>query len=194
MALLEGLVGRLLDRADRGQLVLELYDGNGQGRIYGPTRAPQILVSPAAAVKGADRQSTVVIERARLRQREAASAGDGLPNELHPVSRRVLLARGVQDESALSLNLQELHSPDGLSDIDTAAQLLADAIMQDQSVLIVGDFDADGATGTALAVLVSRGNGLQAPGLSGTQSLRIRLWTHRSTGRNPGVLRHRTCW
>jgi len=94
-----------------------------------------------------------VIERARLRQREAASAGDGLPESLHPVSRRVLLARGVQDESALSLNLQELHSPDELSDIDGAAQLLADAIMQDQSVLIVGDFDADGATGTALAVL-----------------------------------------
>jgi hypothetical protein len=36
MALLESLVGRMLDRADRGQLVLELYAGNGQGRIYGP--------------------------------------------------------------------------------------------------------------------------------------------------------------
>jgi single-stranded-DNA-specific exonuclease len=78
---------------------------------------------------------------------------DKLPPELHPVSRRVLLARGVHDASALALNLRELHPPDGFSGIETAAQLLADAIMEDQSVLIVGDFDADGATGTALAGL-----------------------------------------
>jgi hypothetical protein len=36
MVLLEGLVGRLLDRADRRQLVLTVYEGRGQGRVYGP--------------------------------------------------------------------------------------------------------------------------------------------------------------
>jgi hypothetical protein len=36
MALLEGLVGSLVDRADRRQLVLTIYEGRGQGRVYGP--------------------------------------------------------------------------------------------------------------------------------------------------------------
>jgi hypothetical protein len=36
MALLESLVGSLLNRADRGQLVLKIYEGKGQGRVYGP--------------------------------------------------------------------------------------------------------------------------------------------------------------
>ncbi|MCW8873506.1 MAG: single-stranded-DNA-specific exonuclease RecJ [Xanthomonadales bacterium] len=94
-----------------------------------------------------------MMERARVQRRSFASNVDELPPELHAVSRRVLLARGVHDASALALNLQELHPPDGFSGIETAAQLLADAITEDQSVLIVGDFDADGATGTALAGL-----------------------------------------
>lgn len=94
-----------------------------------------------------------MIERARIRRREIPALVDELPAHLHPVSRRVLLARGVHDESTLRLNLQELLPPDRLSDIDRAAELLADAITGDQSVLIVGDFDADGATGTALAIL-----------------------------------------
>jgi len=94
-----------------------------------------------------------MIQRARIRRREAASGTDELPRELHPASRRVLLARGVHDASGLALSLGGLHAPDSLAGIEHAAGLLADAIMSDQSVLVVGDFDADGATGTALAIL-----------------------------------------
>ena len=94
-----------------------------------------------------------MIDRARIQRRSSVPAVDELPQGLHPVSRRVLLARGVQDAATLRLDLQELQPPEGFAGIETAAQLLADAIMQDQSVLIVGDFDADGATGTALAGL-----------------------------------------
>ena len=42
-----------------------------------------------------------------------------------------------------------------------AAALIADAVQQDRSILVVGDFDADGATGTALAVLALRAMGGQ---------------------------------
>ena len=94
-----------------------------------------------------------MIERARIRRRDVAPGADELPDDLHPASRRVLQARGVHDASGLTLNLRGLHAPDSLSDIGHAATLLADAITGDQSILIVGDFDADGATGTALAVL-----------------------------------------
>jgi len=76
-----------------------------------------------------------------------------LPADLHPVLRRVLLARGVSDSGQLSLSLKDMLRPDSLSGIESAAGLLADAVMEDRAILIVGDFDADGATGTALAIL-----------------------------------------
>jgi len=71
---------------------------------------------------------------------------------LHPVIRRILLARDVTDEESLNLKLGRLQPPAALSGIREAADIVADAVVAGQSILIVGDFDADGATGTALAV------------------------------------------
>ena len=76
-----------------------------------------------------------------------------LPEDMHPVIRRVLLARGVTDPGKLSLQLSDMLHPGGLGSINAAAAILADAVTGGQRILIVGDFDADGATGTALAVL-----------------------------------------
>jgi single-stranded-DNA-specific exonuclease len=76
-----------------------------------------------------------------------------LPDDMHPVIRRVLLARGVTDPGEMSLQLSDMLHPGGLGSIDAAAAILADAVTGEQRILIVGDFDADGATGTALAVL-----------------------------------------
>ena len=90
--------------------------------------------------------------RRKLKQRESQAVSDKLPDGLHPVIRRVLLARNISDESALDMNLARLLPPTSLAGIARAAEILADAIVSDQSILIVGDFDADGATGTALAV------------------------------------------
>jgi single-stranded-DNA-specific exonuclease len=100
-----------------------------------------------------------MIEAQRIRRREVHDAADALPAHLHPVTRRILLARGVVNADALQLDLQNMYPPDGLSGLDAAARLLADAVAQDRSVLIVGDFDADGATGTSLAVLALRAMG-----------------------------------
>jgi single-stranded-DNA-specific exonuclease len=95
----------------------------------------------------------------RIRRRELPAATDSLPRHLHPVARRILLARGVADADGLRLGLRDMHPPDALSGVDSAAALLADAVSQDRSVLVVGDFDADGATGTSLAVLALRAMG-----------------------------------
>ena len=88
----------------------------------------------------------------KVRQRETESGSDTLPDSLHPVIRRVLLARNITDEASLDLKLGRLQSPASLSGIKAAADILAEAVVAGQSILIVGDFDADGATGTAVAV------------------------------------------
>ena len=88
----------------------------------------------------------------KVRQRQPASGSDNLPDSLHPVIRRVLLSRGISDEESLNLGMSRLQSPATLKGIGQAAEILADAIVSAQSILIVGDFDADGATGTAVAV------------------------------------------
>ena len=90
--------------------------------------------------------------RAKVRQRETAAVSNTLPDSLHPVIRRVLLARNVTDEESLNLKLDRLQSPATLSGIREAAEMLADAVVAGQSILVVGDFDTDGATGTAVAV------------------------------------------
>jgi single-stranded-DNA-specific exonuclease len=71
---------------------------------------------------------------------------------LHPVLQRILLARGVRDATGLELGLAQMLPPQQLGGLPQAAQRLADAVKLDQHILVVGDFDADGATGTCLAV------------------------------------------
>ena len=88
----------------------------------------------------------------KLRQRETGSVSNTLPDTLHPVIRRILLARDITDENSLDLKLGRLQPPDALSGISGAAGILADAVVAGQRILVVGDFDADGATGTAVAV------------------------------------------
>ena len=88
-----------------------------------------------------------------IRSRVIPESADDLLEEFHPVIRRVLLARGVRDADELSLAMQDMLRPDDLGGIEQAASLLADAVTEDKQILIVGDFDADGATGTALAML-----------------------------------------
>ena len=65
---------------------------------------------------------------------------------------RIYAARGVLDAGDLDLSLQALHSPDLLRGMDEAVERLVQALQMDQRILVVGDFDADGATSTALAV------------------------------------------
>lgn len=65
----------------------------------------------------------------------------------------ILARRGVQSEQELELKLKHLLPP-ALKGLETAVELIDQAIDQQKQIVIVGDYDADGATSTALMVLV----------------------------------------
>lgn len=74
---------------------------------------------------------------------------------------RVLSARGIKNINELDYNLKRLLAPSGLSQIKDAAVLLAEAVTADAKIVIVGDFDADGATSSVLAIRCLRAMGLK---------------------------------
>ncbi len=71
---------------------------------------------------------------------------------VHPLLAQLLAARGVQDPAELETGLERLHPPGALKGIDEAGQLLADAIAQRRRVVVVADYDCDGATACAVAL------------------------------------------
>ncbi|MCF7982611.1 MAG: single-stranded-DNA-specific exonuclease RecJ [Pseudomonadales bacterium] len=73
---------------------------------------------------------------------------------LHPLLSRLYASRGIRDGSELDLSLSKLLPFQDLKGIETAVNLLRQALEQQQHILIIGDFDADGATSSALAMKV----------------------------------------
>lgn len=90
-----------------------------------------------------------------------AIAEDHLPAELHPVLRRVFLNRGVSTPEQLELSLERLLPYHSLKGIEAAVALLVEALQAQKSILVVGDFDADGATSTALACAALKAMGAE---------------------------------
>ncbi len=84
-------------------------------------------------------------------RRAVPSLGDW-PDQVPPVLRRIYAARGVATFAETQLRLADLLHPDLLGGLDAATTLLADAIRTNRHIVIVGDFDCDGATGTAVGV------------------------------------------
>ncbi len=72
--------------------------------------------------------------------------------DLHPLLQKVYLARGVFSKQQLEKELKNLLSFKLLSNIDAAVDLIINHINNKNKILIIGDFDGDGATSTALAV------------------------------------------
>ncbi len=86
----------------------------------------------------------------RLVQRECnGNIGDEQQSDL---LLRVLARRGINSESELSVELKQLHPISSLLGIESAVDILLTAFEKKQNILIVGDFDADGATATAVAI------------------------------------------
>jgi len=79
----------------------------------------------------------------------------------HPLLNRIYAARGVTDPAEFDYDLKHLLSYASLKGIEQAVACLTIAIQEQQHVLIVGDFDADGATSTALAILALKAFGLK---------------------------------
>ena len=80
---------------------------------------------------------------------------------VHPLLKPLLAARGASSDQDIDYRLANLHKPDTLKGLDKAVDLLATALEQQQRVLLVGDFDADGATSCALAITALQAMGLQ---------------------------------
>jgi single-stranded-DNA-specific exonuclease len=91
---------------------------------------------------------------ARIQRRVLPPGGTFGPH-LHPLLRRVYAARGVAGDAELDLSLGRLLPVSSLPGVDAAARLLAEH-RDSGRVLIVGDFDADGATSSALMVRALR--------------------------------------
>jgi single-stranded-DNA-specific exonuclease len=81
-------------------------------------------------------------------------------SELPPLLRRVYAARHVQSMKELERSLAHLLPFHLLLGIEKAVERLAEAVTNNQRILIVGDFDADGATSTAVAVRALRSFGV----------------------------------
>ena len=72
-----------------------------------------------------------------------------LPSDLHPVIKQIYATRNVQNAHELNNSAATLIDFKLFKDIDKATELLIDALNAQSRILIVGDFDADGATSTA---------------------------------------------
>ena len=70
----------------------------------------------------------------------------------HPVLNRVFQNRGIQSAEDLNLSPSKLINPFTLKDMDKAVECIIDHYYNDSKVVIVGDFDCDGATSTTIAV------------------------------------------
>lgn len=80
---------------------------------------------------------------------------------IHPLLQRIYRSRGVKCETELQHPLDSLLSFDALKDIKKAVSILFEALQSQKQILIVGDFDADGATSTAVAMRALRSFGAQ---------------------------------
>ena len=72
--------------------------------------------------------------------------------ELNPVFRRILAARGVQSIGEIDYRLKNITPLESIRNLSEAADLLADLIKRNKTILVFGDYDADGATSTALCM------------------------------------------
>ncbi len=96
-------------------------------------------------------------ETVEIRRRPRAGRFHG--TSLHPVLQRIYDARQIEHHRQLERELDRLIPFTELMNIDAAAQHLYQALQRQQKILVVGDFDADGATSSALALRALRAFG-----------------------------------
>lgn len=94
----------------------------------------------------------------QLRRRTVDEAAD-LPANLPPLLRRLYASRGVSSAGELERSVRGMLPWQQLSGINKAVALLYRALQEELRIVVVGDFDADGATSTALSVLALRALG-----------------------------------
>ncbi|EAB7560141.1 single-stranded-DNA-specific exonuclease RecJ [Salmonella enterica subsp. enterica serovar Newport] len=97
-------------------------------------------------------------QQRQLRRREADETAE-LPADLPPLLRRLYASRGVRSARELERSVKGMLPWQQLIGIDNAVEILYNAFREGTRIIVVGDFDADGATSTALSVLGMRALG-----------------------------------
>ena len=97
-------------------------------------------------------------QKIQLRRREADETTE-LPADLPPLLRRLYASRGVRTANDLERSLKGMLHWQTLTGVEKAVEMLHDAFEKNLRIMVVGDFDADGATSTALSVLSLRAMG-----------------------------------
>ncbi|EEL9598724.1 single-stranded-DNA-specific exonuclease RecJ [Salmonella enterica] len=97
-------------------------------------------------------------QQRQLRRRESDETAE-LPADLPPLLRRLYASRGVRSARELERSVKGMLPWQQLSGIDNAVEILYNAFREGIRIIVVGDFDADGATSTALSVLGMRALG-----------------------------------
>ncbi|WP_290698019.1 single-stranded-DNA-specific exonuclease RecJ [Amphritea sp.] len=87
-----------------------------------------------------------------IRRREV-DKNSNVFNQVHPLLARIYASRGLHNSEELGRSLQTLQTGRDMLGLDAAVSRLITALEQDQHILIVGDFDCDGATSTAVGIL-----------------------------------------
>ncbi len=93
-------------------------------------------------------------EEALIIRRKINDIASGLTE--HPVLDRILISRGLCNKNALDWALKSLPSPMSLAGMEAAVELLEICVTSQERILIIGDYDCDGATSTALTVTALR--------------------------------------
>jgi single-stranded-DNA-specific exonuclease len=92
----------------------------------------------------------------QISRREAAVIPGDFAADLPPLLARIYASRGIHSVDELNYSLEKLLPFHQLKGIDAAVNLLLKALQQQWRILVVGDFDADGATSTTVAVKALR--------------------------------------
>lgn len=95
----------------------------------------------------------------QIRRRALVETGIASGPDLHPLLARVYSSRDIKTPSDISRELNALLPPGQLKGLEVAVERLKNAVLNRERIVIIGDFDADGATSCALSVLALRAMG-----------------------------------
>ena len=101
------------------------------------------------------------ISNREIRSRAISEPDDDSPWACSDVLKKIFLARNITNSDEIEYPLSRLLTPSLFRGGEEATQIVVNALMQSESILILGDYDADGATATALGLLALRKMGAQ---------------------------------
>ncbi|MDX5935565.1 single-stranded-DNA-specific exonuclease RecJ [Acidithiobacillus thiooxidans] len=86
----------------------------------------------------------------QYRRPDAEAVQRLIQSGIHPVIARILAGRGVAEPESVALLLRALEQPGSMRDLEKAAHLVAECVLKQKNLFVIGDYDVDGGTATAL--------------------------------------------